>query len=472
MMTLQQALELLQTQIPEARLVGDGQTRLDRVHSDSRTVHAGDFFVALVGEHFDAHHFLAQARAAGAAAALAQHGLAQAGLSGIEVPDSLKALGVLAQAWRSRFVLPVIAVTGSNGKTTVTQMLAAILQAQAGDAALATQGNFNNSIGMPLNVLRLREHHRLAVIEMGMNHPGEIAELAAIGQATVALVNNAQREHQEFMHTVEAVAQENGSVIAALPADGVAVFPAGDTYTALWRELAGERRCMLFGQAADGAQVYAEAAHWQVDAWRFVLVTPLGRTDATLHVAGRHNLLNALAAAACAVAAGVSLAAIAQGLSAFVAVAGRSRSLQLQVGARALTLVDDSYNANPDSMEAAIEVLSELPGPHCLVMGDMAEVGSQGLVFHSEAGALAQARGITQLLALGAQSRAAVTAFGDGAQHFQDMASLQAAVCKALPGMGSILVKGSRSMKMEQVVQAVLAAAQTPATHNGEAACC
>ncbi|WP_286877398.1 Mur ligase family protein, partial [Delftia sp. 67-8] len=239
MMTLQQALELIQSHIPQARLVGNGQTVLTRVHTDTRTLQAGDLFVALKGERFDANQFLVQAREAGAAAALAHGGLEAAGLSGIEVPDSLAALGALATAWRARFALPLIAVTGSNGKTTVTQMVASILRAHAGEAALATRGNFNNSIGLPLSLMRMTGQHRVAVLEMGMNHPGEIAELAAIGQPTVALVNNAQREHQEFMHTVEAVARENGSVLLALPADGVAVFPAGDTYTPLWRELAG-----------------------------------------------------------------------------------------------------------------------------------------------------------------------------------------------------------------------------------------
>ncbi|HTH09142.1 MAG TPA: Mur ligase family protein, partial [Acidovorax sp.] len=223
-MTLQQAFDLLHPRIPAARLVGDGATPLARVHTDTRTLQAGDLFVALKGERFDANAFLADARAGGAAAAIAHGGLEAAGLAGIEVPDTLAALGALACGWRAQLRLPLIGVTGSNGKTTVTQMIASILRAWQGEASFATQGNFNNDIGVPLMLLRLTAAHRAAVIEMGMNHPGEIAQLAAMAQPTVALVNNAQREHLEFMHTVEAVARENGSVFASLPADGVAVF--------------------------------------------------------------------------------------------------------------------------------------------------------------------------------------------------------------------------------------------------------
>jgi UDP-N-acetylmuramoyl-tripeptide--D-alanyl-D-alanine ligase len=234
MMTLQQA----QHWIPCGRLVGDATVAISRVHTDTRTLEPGDLFVALRGERFDGGQFLAQAAIQGAVAALcepaSQDLLAEAGLPGMIVPDSLAALGALATAWRAQFSLPLIGITGSNGKTTVTQMVASILRAWKGDAAFATQGNFNNDIGVPLTLLRLRAEHAAAVIEMGMNHPGEIATLAAIAQPTVALVNNAQREHLEFMHTVQAVAEENGSVLAALPADGVAVFPAGDAYTGLW----------------------------------------------------------------------------------------------------------------------------------------------------------------------------------------------------------------------------------------------
>ena len=476
MMTLAKALELIQTHIPQARLIGDGKIVLARVHTDTRTLQSGDLFVALKGERFDAHDFLPQAKGSGAVAALASQGLAQAGLSGIEVPDTLLALGALARAWRAQFDLPLIAVTGSNGKTTVTQMIASILRTHvggSGDSALATRGNFNNSIGMPLNLLRMSGEHRIAVLEMGMNHPGEIAELAAIGQPTVALVNNAQREHQEFMHTVEAVARENGSVLSFLPQDGVAIFPAGDEYTPLWTELAAGRPCLLFSDAADGAQVFATDVAWKNGAWSFVLNTPQGSAAVQLHIAGRHNVGNALASAACAHAAGVPLAAIAQGLSGFEPVTGRSRALAVQINGQSVTVVDDTYNANPDSVAAAIAVLAELPAPRLLALGDMGEVGDNGPQFHTEAGALAKQAGIEYLYTLGAQSAFAATAFGSGAQHFESMAALQEAACEVLPSLGSVLVKGSRFMKMEQVVQAVQACADKEQGNCGEkTACC
>lgn len=475
MMTLAKALELIQTHIPQARLVGNGQLELARVHTDTRTLQDGDLFVALKGERFDAHDFLSRAQAAGAVAAVASHGLEAAGMAGIEVPDTLLALGVLARAWRAQFDLPLIAVTGSNGKTTVTQMIASILRAHVGaqgEAALATRGNFNNSIGMPLNLLRMTGAHRIAVLEMGMNHPGEIAELAAIGQPTVALVNNAQREHQEFMGTVEAVARENGSVLGFLPWDGVAVFPAGDTYTPLWTELAAGHSCLMFGEAAAGAQVFASDVVWADGAWSFALHTPQGVAAVQLHIAGRHNVRNALAAAACAHAAGVSLAAIAKGLSGFEPVTGRSRALAVQLAGRSVTVVDDTYNANPDSVAAAIAVLAELPAPQLLVLGDMGEVGDNGPQFHAEAGALAQQAGIAHFFALGEQSAFAASAFGSGARHFDSMAALQQAVCAVLPKVGSVLVKGSRFMKMEQVVQSIEACADNKQGNCGEAACC
>ena len=437
--------------VPGSRLVGDGATPIVRVHSDTRTLAAGDLFVALKGERFDANQFLAQAREAGAVAAVAHAGLQAAGLPGIEVPDTLRALGALAAGWRAQWRLPLIGVTGSNGKTTVTQMVAAVLRAWKGAAAFATQGNLNNDIGVPLTLLRLGAEHQAAVVEMGMNHPGEIAYLADIARPTVALVNNAQREHLEFMHTVEAVARENGSVLAALPADGVAVFPAADAFTPLWRELAGGRRCVTFG---DAGEVRCASAQWRDGGWAVRIATPQGVFDTHLSIAGRHNVTNALAATACAVAAGAPLDAIAQGLAAFVPVKGRSRAFSV----RGITVVDDSYNANPDSVRAAIDVLAGLPGPRLLVLGDMGEVGEQGPQFHAEAGAHARASGIEQVFALGALS-----AHVAGARHFDDMASLIAAVRACLPEVGSVLVKGSRFMKMEQVVQAI--------ETQGEAAC-
>ena len=454
MMTLQQAWQWIQAFQPQARLVGDGATPVLRVHTDSRTLQSGDLFVALQGERMDAHTFLPQVKAQGlAAAALAHGGLEALGLPGIEVPDTTKALGALAAGWRSMFGLPLIAVTGSNGKTTVTQMIAIILQAQAGDAAFATQGNFNNAIGVPLTLFRLSAAHQLGVVELGMNHPGEIADLARIAQPTVALVNNAQREHQEFMHTVQAVAQENGSVLGFLPADGVAVFPADEEFSALWRSLASDRKVLTFGGAQ--ADVHSVQTQWADSAWQVRVQTPQGSFDCALHIAGRHNVRNALAATACALAAGVPLSAIARGLSTFSPVKGRSRSTSVVCAGRRIDVIDDTYNANPDSVQAAIAVLAELPAPRLLVLGDMGEVGDQGPAFHAEVGTSARQAGIETFMALGPQMQHAVAAFGQGATHFEDMAALVAAVQARMGQTGSVLVKGSRSMKMEHVVQAL-----------------
>jgi UDP-N-acetylmuramoyl-tripeptide--D-alanyl-D-alanine ligase len=453
MMTLAQALQWL----PGGTLVGDPAQSINRVHTDTRTLQPGDLFVALKGERFDANDFLADAKAKGASAAIADRGLAAAGLSGIEVADSKLALGTLSAAWRAQFSLPLIAVAGSNGKTTVTQMVASILRASQGDAAFATQGNLNNDIGLPLTLLRLRAAHRIGVVELGMNHPGEIAYLAQLAKPTVALVNNAQREHLEFMATVRAVAEENGTVISALADSGVAVFPSDDDYTPLWAALAGTRACLTFGTREDTRpDILLAGSEWQQGHWQVSVQTPAGSLRFRIHIAGRHNVRNALAAVACALAAGVPLAAIAQGLEAFEPVKGRSRALGLTWAGHSRTLVDDSYNANPDSVHAAIDVLAELPGPRLLVLGDMGEVGDQGPAFHADAGAYAKSRGIDLLFGLGTQSATAVASFGAG-QHFENIDALNAAVHEALGRCASVLVKGSRFMKMERVVEAIQA---------------
>ena len=466
MLTLAQA----QQWIPGARLVGDGATTVARVHTDTRTLAAGDLFVALKGERFDANDFLADAKAGGPVAATPHGGPEAAGLAGLEVPDTLAALGALAAGWRAQFDLPLIAVTGSNGKTTVTQMIASILVAFRGERALATAGNFNNEIGVPLTLLRLRPSHQHAVVELGMNHPGEIARLAAIARPTIALVNNAQREHLEFMATVDAVARENGAVFAALPAEGCAVFPHADTFAGLWTEMAeggAAGLCIPFGEEP-GPGVPAAGAEWRPGAWQVRIRTPQGAFDARLQIAGRHNVVNALAATACALAAGVPIDAIAAGLSAFVPVKGRSRASAVVLpGGHSLTLVDDSYNANPDSVRAAIDVLAALPGPRLLVLGDMGEVGDRAAEFHAEMGDWARQRGIEALYALGAESAHSIAAFGgsaDDGRHFADADVLDAAVRARLPQVASVLVKGSRFMKMERVVRTIEQTAATTTT--------
>jgi UDP-N-acetylmuramoyl-tripeptide--D-alanyl-D-alanine ligase len=440
--------------LPGSVLIGDPATLIRRVHSDTRTLQPGDLFVALRGERFDAHDFLPQAKAAGAVALLAERGIEAAGLPGLQVPDALVALQTLAQRWRAGLMLPLIAVTGSNGKTTVTQMIAAILRAWVGDAAArATAGNLNNHIGVPLTLLRLAPTTRAAVVELGMNHVGEIAELAALTAPTVALVNNAQREHQEFMPGVEAVARENGAVFEALPASGCAVFPAADPFTPLWTALAGGRRCLRFGDGPS-ADVRAEA-QWGDGGWVLGLHTPAGDTATTLAVAGTHNVRNACAAAACAIAAGAPLTAVAAGLAAFRPVAGRSVLRRVERDGRPLALVDDSYNANPDSVLAAIDVLADLPGPRWLLLGDMGEVGQQGPAFHAEVGRRAAERGIESLWCAGVLCAHAAQAYGPAARAFADVPALLAALDADAPAAASVLVKGSRFMKMERVVRAL-----------------
>jgi UDP-N-acetylmuramoyl-tripeptide--D-alanyl-D-alanine ligase len=456
-------LESLLPQLRGARVVGALKEPVLRVHTDTRSLQAGDFFVALKGESFDAHAFLPQAKAAGAVGAMAQTGLAQADLPGVEVPDTLAALGELAGLWRRQWQGPLIAVAGSNGKTTVTQMVATILRAAAGDAALATQGNFNNHIGVPLTLLRLRDRHRLAVVELGMNHPGEIAYIARLSAPTVALVNNAQREHQEFMASVEAVARENGEVICALADEGIAVFPSDAEHTPLWRALSGQRSQLTFSDSDTGADVCATQAQWQDGAWQVCMTTPAGACEVTLRIAGRHNVRNALAATACALAAGVSLDAIRAGLAAFEPVGGRSRALALNLPEGGVTLVDDSYNANPDSVVAAIRVLAELPEPRLLVLGDMGEVGEQGLAFHLEVLRLAMSSGFGSVDVAGEwmlQACEVLTAEGvEGIRHWADVDALAAHVAAVAGQHRSILVKGSRFMRMERVVKAVQAKA-------------
>lgn len=448
-----------------ARVVGDASRTFTRVHTDSRTVAPGDLFVALQGERFDAHDFLADVVARGAAAVLVSR---ETGLDvpAIVVPDTRIGLGELGAGWRRQFTLPTVAVTGSNGKTTVKEMIAAIFAAAVGEPdRLATGGNLNNDIGLPLTVLRLRAHHKLAVLELGMNHPGETVYLAGIAQPTVAVITNAQREHQEFMVSVEAVAHEHASALAALPADGVAVFPvdaeSGGAHAQIWRQAAAGRRVMAFGTDAS-ADVRATVS--LDDGVQVLHVTAPGQTfDLRLQLLGAHNVRNALAATACALAAGVDVAAIQAGIAGFTAVKGR---LQVKHTAAGTVLIDDTYNANPDSMRAAIDVLAGFAAPRLLVLGDMGEVGNQGPAFHTEIGDYARTRGIEALWATGQLATHAVQAYGSAGRHFDKAEDLAQALGEdkegTVAGASAVLVKGSRFMRMERMVDALVA---TPSAH-------
>jgi UDP-N-acetylmuramoyl-tripeptide--D-alanyl-D-alanine ligase len=440
--------------VVQGRLSASAMQRLcKRVTTDSRTVREGDLFVALKGERFDGHDFVEDILNRGAAGALVgKDSAARYGRDApcIAVRDTRLALGQLARNWRARFSLPLIAVVGSNGKTTVTQMIASILREHAGPAAFHTEGNLNNDIGLPSTLLRLRPQHRVGVVELGMNHRGEIAYLSGIARPKIALVNNAQREHQEFMQGVAEVAAENASIFDFLPYDGTAIVNADDAFVEFFLDRAGARPTLTFGMD------HAADVRGAVDDGDFGshlhLSTSAGQVDVALRIAGRHNAMNAVAASAAALAAGVPLSAIARGLASFVPVAGRLAKTLLPNGA---VVLDDTYNANPDSVRAAIDVLHGMGGRRVLVLGRMAEVGEHGPAFHREVGVYARERAIDALYTLGPEAAEAAHAFGAGAETFPDIDSvIDAARAVALPGT-TLLVKGSRSTRMERVVRAL-----------------
>ena len=446
MMTLAEAARAL-----AARLIG-----VDRpftgVSTDSRTLAVGELFVALRGPRFDGHDFVAEAAARGAAGAIVERPVT--GLACIVVPETLAALGRLAAHWRARHRLPLVAVCGSNGKTTTKEMIAAILRTHAGPRhVLATAGNLNNEVGLPLTLLALRARHRLAVVELGMNRRGELARLAAIARPTVGLVTNAQRDHLEFLGSAEIAAVENAAVYDALPADGTAVWNADDPHAELFRARAAGRPALPFALETE-APVRAEFRPVAAFGMALRLRTPAGELRARLAAAGRHNAANAAAAAACALAAGVPRAAIGEGLARFRPAPGRLRPVAVAAGA----LIDDSYNANPDSVRAAIDVLADAGGETVLVLGDMGETGEAGPDLHLEAGRYAAARGVCALLALGELTAHAVAGFGRGARHYSSADELVAAVRERLAAGATVLVKGSRFMRMETVVAALAGA--------------
>jgi UDP-N-acetylmuramoyl-tripeptide--D-alanyl-D-alanine ligase len=437
------------------RAVG-ANVRFTRVTTDSRKLMPGDLFVALAGERFDGHDFVPAALSQGAAAAMVADSRVDVFDDGalIAVPDTLAALGRLAAHWRAQFDIPLLVVVGSNGKTTVKEMTAAILRAHFGiDAVLATEGNLNNAIGLPLTLLRLADRTRAAVVELGMNHRGETRELAALAQPTIAIVNNAQREHQEFMTSVDEVAIEHADAVLALRAGGVAVLNADDAHVDPWRDAARRAGASIATFALAGAADVTAKADLRFDRTLLAIATPQGGFDVDLAVPGAHMARNALAATAAALAAGAGIDAVKRGLEAFRAVAGRLVARRARQGALVL---DDTYNANPDSMRAAIDVLAAAPGTRCLVMGDMGEVGAQGPAFHREIGQYARERGVKRLYGLGMLSREAVAAFGEGAHHFDAVEPLIAAVASEAHAGATLLVKGSRFMKMERVVASLL----------------
>jgi UDP-N-acetylmuramoyl-tripeptide--D-alanyl-D-alanine ligase len=426
------------------------------VSTDSRRVGRDDLFIALVGDKFDGHDFIAEVKEKGAAAVMVcdefHARLPELAIPLIRVKNTRLGLGQLAAYWRERFNVSLVAVTGSNGKTTVKEMIAGILRNAAGgaDKVLATEGNLNNDIGLPLMLLQLRERHCYAVMEMGMNHAGEISYLTRLARPDVAVITNAGAAHVEGLASVEAIARAKGEIFEGLEASGTAVINADDPYAPLWRELAGNRKIMEFG--FEGTPDVS--ARYELDFFsaRITLLLPDGTQDVVLQVPGRHNVCNAVAAAAVSVAMGVGMRAIALGLHEFGGVKGR---MQKKPGLNGATLIDDSYNANPDSVRAALSVLAEAGGKKVLVLGDMGELGDSARVFHERVGMESRLAGIDKVFTLGELSAHAAASFGTGARHFERMDELLSEVRKLMAPDVTLLIKGSRFMKMERVVESI-----------------
>jgi UDP-N-acetylmuramoyl-tripeptide--D-alanyl-D-alanine ligase len=435
-----------------ARRVG-ANAEFTRVTTDSRDIRPGDLFVGIRGDRFDGQEFAGQALAAGAVAAMVSDVPRNAGADArlLVVSDTRAALGRLAGHWRARFAMPLIAITGSNGKTTVKEMLAAILRQSSGEnSVLATVGNFNNDIGMPLTLLQLRAQHRYAVIEMGMNHLGEIAYLSRLAKPSAALINNAGTAHIGEVGSTEAIARAKGEIFEGLDETGTAIINSDDAFADLWRGLAKPRRVVDFGLERRAA---VTARFELVEAGSLVtIVTPKNEFVATLNVPGLHNVKNALAAATAAYALGIEPKAIASGIAICRGLKGRLQRKRLPSGA---TLIDDTYNANPESMKAAIAVLAAHTGRKVFVMGDMGELGDTATAMHAAIGVFARGAGVDRLFALGDVSEVAVRSFGDGGTHFATVEDLVAAIAGLLSRETALLIKGSRFMRMERVVEAL-----------------
>ncbi|UCH50311.1 MAG: UDP-N-acetylmuramoyl-tripeptide--D-alanyl-D-alanine ligase [Betaproteobacteria bacterium] len=425
-----------------------------RVTTDSRDVRPGDLFVAIKGPRFDGHDYVDEALAKGAVAAMiSDPKIAACGnMSAIIVDDVRLGYGRLAAWWRSLFNIPLVAITGSNGKTTVKEMLAAILREHAGeDAVLATRGNLNNDIGVPTMLLELEPRHRFAVIELGMNHLGEIAYLTRIARPSVALINNAGTAHIGEVGSVEAIARAKGEIFGGLESSGVAIINADDAFADYWRSVVGDKQIVDFGltrHAIVSARYELSGAGSLI-----TLRTPDGEFPATLRVPGLHNVKNALAAATAAFVLGVPSEKIAAGLHIYIGVAGRLNCRPLDSGD---VVIDDSYNANPESAQAALSVLGASQGQKIMVLGDMGELGDTAASLHAELGGFARRAGVDRLLGLGKLSAEAVRAFGAGGAHFDDVADLLQTLRSTLDGSTTVLVKGSRFMRMERVVNALI----------------
>jgi len=424
---------------------------INSVGTDSRAIESGQLFVALKGENFDGHDYAAQSLQQGACAVMVSQEVAG---PAVLVKDTRLALGDLSAYWRNKFSMPVVAITGSNGKTTVKEMLASILKVAAGDDAkvLATQGNLNNDIGLPLTMLKIEQQHEYAVLEMGMNHRGEIRYLTKLAKPNVALVNNAGSAHIGELGSYEAIAEAKGEIFEGLAKDGIAIINADDVFADFWKKLAAQNKQMTFGlnqQANVSARYQLNVMNSNIQ-----MTTPIGNVNFDLPAPGEHNVRNALAAATAALALNVPLNKIAEGLTHFAGVKGR---LQSKAGFAGAKVIDDTYNANPLSMKAAIDVLAGNQGTRIFVMGDMAELGDDAAEMHAEIGAYAKAAKIQTFYALGQLTPEATKAFGASGKHFESVETLVDALRKEMNSNVTVLVKGSRSARMERVVDLIQA---------------
>lgn len=442
MMSLASLAEIL-----KAPLVG-ADARFGGVSTDTRSLARDDLFVALTGPNFDGHHFISNAVAANCAGALLARDV-EMPLSYVKVADTRLALGHLAAFWRNQFTMPVLALTGSNGKTTVKEMIGTIMKETG--AGCVTRGNLNNDIGVPLTLLRLRADDRYAVIEMGMNHAGEIEYLTRMARPTIALITNAAEAHLAGLGSVEAVARAKGEIFSGLAENGTAIINADDRFSGLWRSLAVPRKCLTFGleNPADVSGRYESDSVGSA----LRIQTPFGDIDMQLPVLGKHNVMNALAASAAAITAGASLMNVKRGLEKLKAVAGR---LEIKPGIAGARVIDDTYNANPASVAAGLQVLKDLRGERVLVLGDMAELGDAAGDIHARVGELARTVGVERLYGLGELASVAVNRFGQGAKHFADAAALTEALRDCMHADMTVLVKGSRVMQMERVVAGIV----------------
>jgi UDP-N-acetylmuramoyl-tripeptide--D-alanyl-D-alanine ligase len=444
------------------RLLGSDRDFTD-VAIDSRRISSGELFAALRGDSVDGHQFVAAAAKAGAAGAIVQRQM-KVDLPQIVVSDVEMAMTDAARAARAQFKAPVIGVAGSNGKTTVKEMLAAILSHLG--PCLSTCGNLNNHLGVPMTLLRLADEHCSAVVEMGSNRRGDVEHLVSIARPGIGLITNAGAEHLEGFGSLEGAARAEGEMVAGLASTGTAVINADDAYASLWRA-STTARIVSFGMRSE-ADFHASDIRLEADTdgfrTRFRLVSPLGEIDVSLGVAGRHNVLNALAASAAATAAGATLSDVATGLASLQAVKGRLQFKRARGGA---WLIDDSYNANPSSARAALEVLSELPGRRWLVLGDMAELGAFAESSHREIGELAHALGVERLYAFGKLAALATQTFDAHTERFADAAALAQALNAAITPDVRLLIKGSRVNRLERVVDALVAGGTPQAAGKG-----